>query len=63
MRFMMLIKADRNSEAGVMPGRELIAAMGKFNEDMVNAGVLLAVRDSSRAQKGRASGSPVGGAL
>ncbi len=42
MRFMMLVKADRNSEAGVLPSKELVAAMGQFNEEMVQAGVLLA---------------------
>ncbi len=42
MRFMMLVKANKDSEAGVLPSRELIAAMGKFNEEMMKAGVLLA---------------------
>src|SRR5687768_8102523 len=41
MRFMMIVKASKDSEAGVMPGEELLAAMAKFNEEMVNAGVLL----------------------
>jgi hypothetical protein len=41
MRFMMLVKADKNSEAGVFPSKELFASMGKFNEEMVKAGVLL----------------------
>jgi hypothetical protein len=41
MRFMMIVKASKDSEAGVMPGEELIARMGKFNEEMVNAGVML----------------------
>jgi hypothetical protein len=34
MRFMILVKADKNSEAGVLPSKELVAAMGKFNEEM-----------------------------
>jgi hypothetical protein len=42
MRFMVIVKADSNSEAGVMPGTELLAAMGKFNEEMVKAGVMQA---------------------
>ena len=42
MRFMALVKADKNSEAGVLPSKELVAAMGKFNEEMIDAGVLLA---------------------
>ena len=42
MRFMIIVKATKDSEAGVMPGEQLLTAMGKFNEDLVNAGVLLA---------------------
>jgi hypothetical protein len=42
MRFMLMIKADEDSEAGVMPSPELLSAMGDFNEEMVNAGVMLA---------------------
>jgi hypothetical protein len=42
MRFMVLLKADANTEAGVMPSRELIEQMGKHNEQLVKAGVLLA---------------------
>ena len=42
MRFMVIVKADNNSEAGVMPSTELLTAMGKFNEEMVKAGVMLA---------------------
>jgi hypothetical protein len=42
MRFMVIVKADQNSEAGVMPSTELLTAMGKFNEEMVKAGVMLA---------------------
>lgn len=56
---MMLIKAGKNSEAGVMPGKELIAAMGKFNEEMVNAGVLLGgegLQPSSKGARVRFSG-------
>ncbi len=42
MRFMVIVKADKNSEAGVMPSREILTAMGKFNEELVKAGVMLA---------------------
>lgn len=42
MRFMMIVKADKNSEAGVLPSKELVAAMGKFNQEMIDAGVMLA---------------------
>ena len=41
MRFMMIVKASQDSEAGIMPGPELLAAMGKFNEEMTKAGVML----------------------
>ena len=42
MRFMMLVKANKDSGAGVLPSKELVAAMGQFNEEMAKAGVLLA---------------------
>lgn len=42
MRFMVLVKATQESEAGQMPSQELLAAMGKFNEELVQAGVMLA---------------------
>lgn len=41
MRFMMIVKASKDSEAGVMPGPELLETMGKFNEAMIQAGVML----------------------
>jgi hypothetical protein len=41
MRFMMIVKATKDSEAGVMPSNELIAAMTKYNEELVKSGVLL----------------------
>jgi hypothetical protein len=52
MRFMVIVKADRNSEAGVMPGTELLAAMGKFNEEMAKAGVMLAGEGLHPSSKG-----------
>lgn len=42
MRFMVIVKADKNSEAGVLPDEKLLARMGKFNEELVKAGVMLA---------------------
>jgi hypothetical protein len=42
MRFMVIVKASRDSEAGVMPSTELLEAMGKFNEELVAAGVMVA---------------------
>jgi hypothetical protein len=42
MRFMVIVKASKDSEAGVMPGTDLLAAMGKFNEEMVKAGIMQA---------------------
>ena len=59
MRFMVIVKADRNTEAGVMPSQELLTAMGKYNEELVNAGVLLAgegLHPSSRGARVRFSG-------
>lgn len=41
MRFMMIVKASEDSEAGIMPSEELLTAMGKFNQEMADAGVLL----------------------
>lgn len=41
MRFMLIVKASKESEAGVMPSEALLGAMGKFNEEMVKAGVML----------------------
>jgi hypothetical protein len=59
MRVMVMIKATRNSEAGVMPSEKLLAEMGKFNEELVKAGVLLAgegLHPSSRGKRVRFSG-------
>jgi len=41
MRFMVMVKANKDSEAGVMPSEELLGAMAKFNEEMAKAGILL----------------------
>jgi len=42
MRFMVIVKASKDSEAGKMPSEKLLAAMGKFNEELVRAGIMLA---------------------
>jgi len=52
MRFMVLLKADKNTEAGVPPSTELLAAMGKYNEELVNAGVMLAGEGLQPSSKG-----------
>jgi len=52
MRFMVLVKADKNSEAGVLPSKELLAAMGQLNEEMAKAGVLLAGEGLQPSSKG-----------
>src|SRR3989442_4701734 len=54
MRFMMFVRADKNTEAGVLPSKELVAAMGRFNEEMVKAGVMLAgegIQPSSKSAR------------
>lgn len=59
MRFMILIKASKNSEAGVLPTTEEFTAMGKFNEELINAGVMEAgegLHPSSRGARVRFSG-------
>ncbi len=60
MRVMVLVKATKDSEAGKMPGPELLTAMGKFNEELVKAGVMLAgdgLHPSSKGARVRFSGS------
>ena len=52
MRFFITVPANNESEAGVLPDEQLIAAMGKFNEDMVKAGVLLAGEGLQPTSKG-----------
>ena len=59
MRVMVIIKANEDSEAGVMPSEKLLNAMGKFNEELVNAGVMLAgegLHPSSKAKRIKFSG-------
>jgi hypothetical protein len=52
MRVMVLIKADKDSEAGVMPSEQLLKAMGDFNEELVKAGVMLAGEGLQPTSKG-----------
>ena len=52
MRFMVLIKATKDSEAGVMPSEQLLTKMGKFNEELVKAGVMLAGEGLHPSSKG-----------
>jgi hypothetical protein len=52
MRFMVLVKADKNSEAGVLPDEKLLAEMGKYNEELAKAGVLLAAEGLHPSSKG-----------
>jgi hypothetical protein len=60
MRFMILIKATKDSEAGVMPSQQLLTEMGKFNEELVKAGVMLAgegLHPTSKGARVKFSGS------
>ena len=52
MRFMVIVKADKHSEAGEMPSTELLAAMGAYNEELVKAGVMLAGEGLHPTSKG-----------
>jgi len=59
MRFMVMIKATKDTEAGVLPSQELLTEMGKFNEELVKAGVMLAgegLHPSSKGARVRFSG-------
>ena len=60
MRFLVMVKATKNSEAGVMPGPELFEAMGKYNEELVQAGIMKAgegLHPSSRGARVHFSGA------
>jgi hypothetical protein len=60
MRFMVLVKADKSSEAGVLPDQKLLAEMGKYNEELAKAGVMLAgegLQASSKGARVRFSGN------
>jgi hypothetical protein len=60
MRFMIIVKATRDSEAGALPSEELLTAMGRYNEELAKAGILLAgegLQPSSKGARVRFSGS------
>jgi hypothetical protein len=60
MRFMVIVKANKDSEAGVLPSQKLLTEMGKFNEELLKAGVLLdaeGLQASSKGKRVRFSGS------
>lgn len=60
MRVMVLVKANADTEAGVLPSEEILTAMGNYNEELVNAGVMLAgegLHPSSKGVRMRCSGS------
>ena len=52
MKFMILLKADKNTESGVLPDEKLLTAMGKYNDEMAKAGVLLAAEGLHPSSKG-----------
>jgi hypothetical protein len=49
---MVIVKADKNSEAGILPGKEILTAMGKYNEELVKAGVMMAAEGLHPSSKG-----------
>jgi hypothetical protein len=53
MRFMVIVKASKESEAGVLPNKEILNAMGKYNEELVKAGVMLAAEGLQPSSKGK----------
>ena len=60
MRFMVIVKANKDSEAGILPDKKILTEMGKFNEELVKAGVMLAgegLQASSKGARVRFSGS------
>ena len=60
MRFMIIVRADKNTEAGIMPSEQLLTDMGRFNEELVKAGVMLAgdgLHPSSKGARVHFSGS------
>jgi hypothetical protein len=60
MRFMVIVKANKDSEAGILPSKELLEKMGKYNEELVKAGIMLAgegIQPSSKGKRVRFSGN------
>ena len=52
MRFLVLVKASKDSEAGILPGQKLLEEMGKYNEELAKAGVLMAAEGLQPSSKG-----------
>jgi len=59
MKFMVIVKATEETEAGVLPSTEMLEAMGKYNEELVKAGILLAGEGLHPSSRGARSTSPV----
>jgi hypothetical protein len=57
MRFMVIVKANKDSEAGILRDQKVLTEIGKFNEELVKAGVMLAGEGCWRARRARASSS------
>jgi hypothetical protein len=53
MRFMVIVKANKDSEAGILPSKEILTAMGKYNEELVRAGVMLSGEGLQPSSKGK----------
>ena len=53
MRVMVIVKADKNSEAGIMPSQKILSDMGKYNEELVKAGIMLAGEGLHPSKKGK----------
>ncbi len=53
MRVMVIVKADKNSEAGILPKKELFEKMGKYNEELAKAGIMLAAEGLQASSKGK----------
>jgi hypothetical protein len=63
MRFTIMVKADKNSDAGILPDEKLLTEMGKYNEDLAKAGVLLAAEGLQPSSRALGSSSPETSAL
>lgn len=53
MRFMVIVKANKDSEAGILPSKEILTAMGNYNEELVKAGIMLAGEGLQPSSKGK----------
>jgi hypothetical protein len=53
MRFMVIVKANKDSEAGILPSKEILTAMGNYNEELVKAGIMLAGEGLQASSKGK----------